>query len=110
MIRTLVPSTIFSGRYATLPTGVTFLWAAMNLPLLFLVLAVCLVIFGSVLAIRILSNTLRYRTEPDYLLSLLDPALDNSLSEDEWNAVPHYPIRHDDYLDGIHRVSPLYRC
>lgn len=75
----------------------------MNLPLFLLVLAVCLLIFGSVLAVLMLSGTPRYRTEPEHLLSLFDRVLDDSLSEDEWNMIAHYPIRHDDYLDGVRR-------
>lgn len=75
----------------------------MNLTLFLLVLAVCLLIFGSVLAILMLSGTPRYRTEPSHLLSLFERALDDDLSEDEWNAIAHYPIRHNDYLDGVRR-------
>ncbi|ALM53092.1 hypothetical protein [Halomonas huangheensis] len=75
----------------------------MNLPLFLLVLAVCLLIFGSVLAILMLSGTPRYRTEPEHLLSLFERVLDDNLSEDEWNAISHYPIRHNDYLDGVRR-------
>lgn len=75
----------------------------MNPALFLLVLAVCLLIFASMLAMLMLSSTPRYRTEPKHLLSLFERALDNNLSEDEWNAIAHYPIRHDDYLDGVRR-------
>lgn len=75
----------------------------MTLSLFLLVFAVCLVIFLAVLAVLMLSGTPRYRTEPRHLLDLFDRALDSTVSEDEWNAVILYPIRHDEYLEGIRR-------
>ena len=71
--------------------------------LFLLVLAVCLVIFGGMIAMLMLSGTPRYRTEPEQLLELFDKALESRVGEPEWNAVIGYPIRHDDYLDGIRR-------
>ncbi|WP_420827710.1 hypothetical protein [Halomonas binhaiensis] len=75
----------------------------MTLPLFLLVLGICVLLFGSVLAILMLARTPRYRTEPSHLLDLFDKALDESLSEGEWNAIINYPIRHDDFLDGVRR-------
>lgn len=68
-----------------------------------LVLAVCLVVIGGVLAILMLSRTPRYRTEPERLLELFDKALESRVSETEWNAVIGYPIRHSEYLEGVRR-------
>lgn len=68
-----------------------------------LVLTVCLVIFGSMIALMMLSGTSRYRTEPEQLMTLFDQALSGAVNESEWNAVVGYPIRHDDYLEGIRR-------
>ncbi len=71
--------------------------------LFLLVFAVCLLIFGSMTALLLLSGTPRYRTEPDQLLALMDRALASQVSETEWNTVMNYPIRHDDFLDGVRR-------
>ncbi|SEL97831.1 hypothetical protein [Halomonas daqiaonensis] len=71
--------------------------------LFLLVLVVCLAIFGSMIALLMLSGTPRYRTEPNHLLELFDKALESRVGETEWNAIIGYPIRHDDYLDGIRR-------
>jgi hypothetical protein len=68
-----------------------------------LVLAVCLLIFGTVLAVLMLAGTPRYRTDPQQLVALFDKALASQVSESEWNAIIGYPIRHDEYLDGIRR-------
>lgn len=68
-----------------------------------LVLAVCLLIFGSMTAILMLSRTPRFRTQPRHLLELFDKALENRVDESQWNAIIGYPIRHDDYLEGIRR-------
>ncbi|MFY0990798.1 hypothetical protein [Halomonas sp. C05BenzN] len=68
-----------------------------------LVFAVCLLIFGGMIAILLLSGTPRYRTEPHHLLALFDKALEDRVDEGEWNAIIDYPIRHDDYLDSIRR-------
>ena len=75
----------------------------MTLSLFLLVFVVCLVVFVAVLAVLMLSGTPRYRTEPQHLLDLFDRALDSTVGEDEWNAVILYPIRHDEYLDGVRR-------
>ncbi|MEQ6918442.1 hypothetical protein [Halomonas aquatica] len=66
-----------------------------------LVLVVCLVIFGGMVALLMLSGTPRFRTEPEHLIELFDKALESRVNESEWYAVVGYPIRHDDYLEGI---------
>ncbi|MBA2780008.1 hypothetical protein [Billgrantia kenyensis] len=71
--------------------------------LFLLIFAVCLLIIGGMVLILLFSRTPRYRTEPEQLLELFDKALDNQVGETEWNVVINYPIRHDDYLDGIRR-------
>ncbi|PXX99692.1 hypothetical protein [Halomonas sp. LBP4] len=71
--------------------------------LFLLVFAVCLLIFGGMIAILLFSRTPRYRTEPRHLLDLFDKALEDRVDEGEWNAIIDYPIRHDDYLDGVRR-------
>ncbi|WP_163561022.1 hypothetical protein [Halomonas sp. NO4] len=68
-----------------------------------LVLAVCLLVIGSVIGLLLLSRTPRYRTEPQHLLDLFDKALESRVNESEWNAVMGYPIRHDEYLEGVRR-------
>lgn len=68
-----------------------------------LVFAVCMLVIGSVLAILMLSRTPRYLTRAEDLLTLFAKALDNSVSETEWNTIMGYPIRHDEYLEGIRR-------
>ena len=64
-----------------------------------LVFGVCLLVLGSVMLVLMTSSTPRYRTEPKDLLALFDKAL----SETEWNTIIGYPIRHNEYLDGIRR-------
>lgn len=71
--------------------------------LFLLVFAVCLLIFGAVIALLLLSGTPRYRTEPHQLLELIDGALESRINETEWNTIIDYPIRHDETLDGIRR-------
>lgn len=68
-----------------------------------LVLGVCLLVMGTVLVVLMTAGTPRYRTEPNDLLKLFDKALDSQVSETEWNTIINYPIRHDEYLDGIRR-------
>ncbi|WP_027961622.1 hypothetical protein [Halomonas halodenitrificans] len=68
-----------------------------------LVFAVCLLVFGGMVALLLLSGTSRFRTDPERLLTLFDQALENRVDETEWNAVMGYPIRHDDYLDSTRR-------
>ncbi|MFG6667562.1 hypothetical protein ACGK9R_10675 [Halomonas sp. HNIBRBA4712] len=68
-----------------------------------LVLGVCLLVIGSVLVILMTASTPRYRTEPKDLLALFDKALESRVGETEWNAMIGYPIRHDEYLDGVRR-------
>lgn len=67
------------------------------------IFVVCLLIIGGVVLILLFSRTPRYRTEPAQLLKLFDQALANQVGETEWNVVLSYPIRHDDYLDGVRR-------
>lgn len=71
--------------------------------LFLLVFAVCLLIFASMVGILLLSGTPRFRTDPEQLLTLFDQALEGRVNESEWNAIMGYPIRHDDYLDGVRR-------
>ncbi|MFO7649555.1 MULTISPECIES: hypothetical protein [Halomonas] len=71
--------------------------------LFLLVFAVCLLIFGGMVAILLLSGTPRYRTEPRRLLELIEQALESRVDETEWNTIVGYPIRHDDTLDDIRR-------
>ncbi|WP_027967017.1 hypothetical protein [Halomonas halocynthiae] len=68
-----------------------------------LVFAVCLLVIGSVLAVLMLSRTPRYLTQAEDLLTLFAKALDNSVSETEWNTIMGYPIRHDEFLEGVRR-------
>jgi len=71
--------------------------------LFLLVFVVCLLIFGGMVALLLLSGTPRYRTEPAQLLDLIDRALQSQVGETEWNTIIGYPIRHDETLDGIRR-------
>ncbi|MCC5882359.1 MAG: hypothetical protein JJU25_06965 [Halomonas sp.] len=71
--------------------------------LFLLIFAVCLFVIGGMVLILLFSRTPRYRTEPEQLLELFDKALANQVGETEWNVVLNYPIRHDDYLDGVRR-------
>ncbi|MCM2971226.1 hypothetical protein [Larsenimonas suaedae] len=65
---------------------------------------VCLTISSfMVVALVLTRRTSRYRTDPEQLLSLIDSALACTLSENEWNAVIGYPIRHDPYLESLRR-------
>ena len=75
----------------------------MPLALFLTVLAVCLLIIGGMVAILMTTRTPRYRTEPEHLIALFDQALDSRVNEHEWNAVVGYPIRHDEYLEGVRR-------
>ncbi len=68
-----------------------------------LVFGVCLLVIGAVMLVLMTSSTPRYRTEPKDLLALFDKALNSQVSETEWNAMIGYPIRHNEYLDGIRR-------
>ena len=68
-----------------------------------LVFGVCVLVIGGVLAILLTSRTPRYRTEPQDMLILFDKALMSQISETEWNAIIGYPIRHNEYLDGVRR-------
>lgn len=71
--------------------------------LFLLVFAVCMVVFGAMLASLLYSRTPRYRTEPRDLIELFDMALNDQLDDTQWNVVVGYPIRHDEYLEGIRR-------
>ncbi|MFP4136858.1 MAG: hypothetical protein ACOC0M_03520 [Halomonas sp.] len=71
--------------------------------LFLLVFAICLLIFGGMTALLLLSGTPRFRTDPEQLLRLMDEALESRVDETEWNTLMGYPIRHDDYLDGVRR-------
>lgn len=71
--------------------------------LFLVVFAVCVLVIGSVLAILMLSHTPRYRTEPEHLLTLFAKALGSSVNETEWNSIIGYPVRHDEYLEGVRR-------
>ncbi|WP_111414674.1 hypothetical protein [Billgrantia lactosivorans] len=75
--------------------------------LFLLIFAVCLFVIGGVVLILLFSRTPRYRTEPEQLLELFDKALASQVGENEWNLVINYPIRHDDYLDGVRRRARL---
>lgn len=68
-----------------------------------LVFGVCFLVIGSVVAVLLTSRTPRYRTEPKDLLALFDKALASQVSETEWNALIGYPIRHNEYLEGVRR-------
>lgn len=68
-----------------------------------LVLGVCLLVMGAVVLVLMTAGTPRYRTEPKDLLALFDKALSSQVSETEWNAIIGYPIRHNEYLDGVRR-------
>nr|WP_298059274.1 hypothetical protein [uncultured Halomonas sp.] len=68
-----------------------------------LVFGVCVLVIGAVILVLMTSSTPRYRTEPKDLIALFDKALNSQVSETEWNALIGYPIRHNEYLDGIRR-------
>lgn len=71
--------------------------------LFLLVFAVCLLVICSMVGIMMLSRTPRYRTEPHHLLALFDKTLEGRVSETEWHTLIGYPVRHDDYLEGVRR-------
>ncbi|MCW4151535.1 hypothetical protein OM427_18580 [Halomonas sp. 18H] len=71
------------------------------------VFATCMLIFGGVALVLLLTRTPRYRTEPEHLLAVFDKALDNRVSETEWNTVIDYPIRHDEYMENVRRRARL---
>ncbi|WP_148254261.1 hypothetical protein [Aidingimonas lacisalsi] len=71
--------------------------------LFLLVFAVCLLVFGTMIGILLVSRTPRYRTEPEDLLAVFDKTLNGYVTETEWNAIVGYPVRHDDYLEGVRR-------
>lgn len=68
-----------------------------------LIFAVCFLVIGSMVGVMMLSRTPRYRTEAHDLLTLFDKALTGSLSETEWHTVIGYPVRHDEFLEGVRR-------
>ncbi|RUR40924.1 hypothetical protein [Vreelandella populi] len=68
-----------------------------------LVLGVCLLVIGAVLLVLMTVGTPRYRTEPKDLVALFDKALNSQVGETEWDAIIGYPIRHDEYLEGVRR-------
>lgn len=68
-----------------------------------LIFIICVVVIGGTVALMMLVRTPRYRTEPQHLLDLFERILGKRASEAEWHAVIGYPIRHDDYLEGVRR-------
>lgn len=68
-----------------------------------LIFAVCFLIIGSMVGIMMLSRTPRYRTEAHDLIALFDKALSCTLTETEWNTIIGYPVRHDEFLEGVRR-------
>jgi hypothetical protein len=90
-----------SARRRFRPARLLPAWLSMTLFLL--IFAVSLFVIGGVVLILLFSRTPRYRTEPEQMLELFDKALANQVGETEWNIVVNYPIRHDDYLDGVRR-------
>src|SRR5690554_6434371 len=71
--------------------------------LFLLVFAVCLLIFGRMTALLLLSGQPRHHTEPAQLLALNDRALASEVGDTEWNAIIGYPHRHDETRDDIRR-------
>ncbi|SHE28557.1 hypothetical protein SAMN02745148_00014 [Modicisalibacter ilicicola DSM 19980] len=69
------------------------------------VFAVCLVVVGGSVALMMSLSTPRYRTEPQHLLQLFERVLNHQATEAEWNALVGYPIRHDEYLEGVRRSA-----
>lgn len=69
------------------------------------IFAVCLVVIGGTLALLMTLRIPRYRTEPEHLLQIFDRALAEQATETEWHAVVGYPIRHDEYLEGVRRSA-----
>lgn len=69
------------------------------------IFAVCLVVIGGSVALLMTVGTPRYRTEPQHLLRLFDRVLAEQATETEWYAVVGYPIRHDEYLEGVRRSA-----
>lgn len=68
-----------------------------------LVFGVCLLVIGSTVVILLSTRTPRYRTESHHLLAVFDKALASQVSESEWHTLIGYPIRHDEYLEGVRR-------
>ncbi|WP_458525495.1 hypothetical protein [Onishia taeanensis] len=68
-----------------------------------LIFAVCFLVIGSMVGIMMLTRTPRYRTDAHDLLTLFDKALAGTLSETEWHSVIGYPVRHDEFLEGVRR-------
>lgn len=68
-----------------------------------LVFGVCLVIIAAVLLVLLTARTPRYRTEAKDLLALFDKALASQVSDAEWHTIIGFPIRHNEYLDGVRR-------
>ncbi|SHL87396.1 hypothetical protein [Vreelandella subglaciescola] len=68
-----------------------------------LVFGVCLLVIGSTVIILLSTRTPRYRTESHHLLDVFDKALASQVSESEWHTLIGYPIRHDEYLEGVRR-------
>ncbi|MBZ9557394.1 MULTISPECIES: hypothetical protein [Modicisalibacter] len=70
-----------------------------------LIFAVTLVVLGGSIALLMMARTPRYRTEPQHLLRLFDRVLEGKVSESEWHTVVGYPVRHDEYLEGVRRSA-----
>ncbi|GAB2796924.1 hypothetical protein GCM10027040_24360 [Halomonas shantousis] len=70
-----------------------------------LVFTVCLLVTVGTVTLLMLSRTPRYRTEAEDLIGLFDQVLDNRASEAQWHAIIGYPIRHNEYLEGVRRRS-----
>lgn len=73
--------------------------------LYFVIFAICLVIIGGTVALMMSLRTPRYRTEPAHLLTLFDRVLANQATENEWHTLVGYPIRHNEYLEGVRRSA-----
>lgn len=69
--------------------------------LYFLIFAICLIVVGGTVALMMSVRTPRYRTEPKHLLALFERVLANQATENEWDSVVGYPIRHNDYLESV---------
>ena len=68
-----------------------------------LIFAVCFLVIGSMVGVMMPTRTPRYRTEAHDLIALFDKALSGTLSETEWHTVIGYPVRHDEFLEGVRR-------
>ncbi|WP_136064486.1 hypothetical protein [Modicisalibacter radicis] len=75
--------------------------------LFLLIFVVSMVVIGSTIAMMMLARTPRYRTEPQHLLRLFDRVLGDEASANEWHTVVGYPVRHDEYLEGVRRSAML---